>query len=164
MPPLQPPDTHHLSAATGWIELGNAAEAHAELAHITPSLQSHPDVLEVRWQILAKEKNWEACVDLANGMVLDDFNNSFGWIHRSYALHELKRTQEAFDHLETAVALFPNSWHVRYNLACYCCQLKRLPEAQKWLAESLKLGDAKAIKQMAAEDPDLEPLRAIIEK
>ena len=33
--PLAPPDTHHLRAALGWLELGNHVEANAELEQIT---------------------------------------------------------------------------------------------------------------------------------
>ena len=29
---IEPPDTHHISAALGWLGLGNIAEAKAELA------------------------------------------------------------------------------------------------------------------------------------
>src|ERR1043166_9428290 len=50
---LEPPDTHHLSAAVGWLELGNPAEAGEEIARISPAALEHPDVLEVRWQICA---------------------------------------------------------------------------------------------------------------
>ena len=49
MQKLEPPDTHCFSAAIGWLELGNLAEAKAELAQISPAQQEHPDVLEARW-------------------------------------------------------------------------------------------------------------------
>ena len=80
-------------------------------------------------------------------------------IHRSFALHELKRTQEACDLLVPAAALFPKEWLIRYNLACYSCQLGDLEEAGKWLSIAFSLGDAKHVKLMALNDPDLKPLR-----
>ena len=49
--PLQPPDTFHLQAAQGWMELGNHEEANEELELIDAPLRAHPDVLEVRWLI-----------------------------------------------------------------------------------------------------------------
>ena len=52
----------HLEAAQGWLELGNHEEANEELELIDAPLRSHPDVLEVRWGIYAKVKNWEACL------------------------------------------------------------------------------------------------------
>ena len=57
-----------------------------------------------------------------------------------------------------AVELFPKLWLVPYNLACYCAQLGRLQEARQWLKKAFKLGDAKEVKLMALDDPDLEPL------
>ena len=38
--PLAPPDSHHLLAAQGWLELGNHLEANAELEQIAPRLRS----------------------------------------------------------------------------------------------------------------------------
>ena len=66
---LEPPDSHHLLAAQGWLELGSPIEANEELEQIAPQLRAHPDVLEIRWQIYAKEKKWEACVDVAAAIV-----------------------------------------------------------------------------------------------
>ena len=51
---MQPPNSHHLEAAQGWLELGNHEEANEELELIDAPLRSHPDVLEARWGIYAK--------------------------------------------------------------------------------------------------------------
>ena len=53
---------------------------------------------------------------------------------------------------------FPEDPIMRYNLACYECQLGRLEHARNWLQKAFKLGDPKKIKLMALEDPDLQPL------
>src|SRR5580765_5841699 len=105
--PLAHPDSFHLRAARGWLELGNPLEANEELEKIAPALGMHPDVLEVRWQISAKAKQWEACIDLAERIIALTPDNPFGWIHRSFALHELKRTQEAWDNLIRVIKKFP---------------------------------------------------------
>ena len=67
--PLQPPDSLHLRAAQGWLELGNHAEADEELEKITPQLRAHPDVLKVRWEIYAAAKKWEAALDIAATLI-----------------------------------------------------------------------------------------------
>jgi hypothetical protein len=59
----------HLQAAVGWLELGNWLEADAELECIRPSLREHPDVLAARWQIYARAKKWEVCVDIAEAII-----------------------------------------------------------------------------------------------
>lgn len=162
MAPLTTPDTHHLKAARGWLELGNHMEANEELEKITASLRSHPDVLEVRWQIYAKAGEWQACYDIGQAIVRADPKRPLGWIHRSVALHRLKRTQDAYDQLEAAAGIFTDSWHVRYDLACYACQLGFHDEAWEWLTDAFDLGDGAKLKLMALDDPDLEPFWAEI--
>ena len=158
MEPLEPPDNFHLSAAVGWLGLGNWHEANEELEKITLALRAHPEVLEIRWIIYAKAEKWDQCVDIGNALIIVAPDRSFGWIHRSFALHCLKRTQEALDSLIPAAFHFPNEWHIRYNLACYACRLGNYKEAREWLKFAFDLGDAKQIKLLALADPDLEPL------
>ena len=116
-------DQRHLTAAEGWLQLGLHLEAKAELEKIQPQLRSHPDVLELRWHIYAKEKKWDACIDIAATIIKRAPKRVDGWIHRSFALHELQRTQEAFDQLLPAVDQFPKVWTIPYNLACYASML-----------------------------------------
>jgi hypothetical protein len=108
--PLQPPDTFHLSAAIGWIGLGNWREANEELEKITFISRVHPDVLEIRWQICAKAAKWEQSFDIGNALVSEAPERPFGWIRRSFALHCLKRTAEAVEGLAPATVLFPKEW------------------------------------------------------
>jgi len=157
MKALQPPDTLPL-------ELGNHIEANEELENITASLRAHPDVLNVRWEIYAAAKKWEAAVDIAAAIVQLDPDDPLGWVHRSYALHELKRTAEARDNLLRVVEKFPISATMRYNLACYECQLGNLERAKQWLEKAFALGDAKGMKLAALDDPDLQPLWKEISK
>ncbi|MGO8837547.1 MAG: TPR end-of-group domain-containing protein [Limisphaerales bacterium] len=157
MKPLPAPDSHHLSAAQGWIELGNDREASEELEQITPQLRAHPDVLEVRWHIYARAKKWDACVDIAGAIIKLDPNRPDAWIDRSFALHELKRTQEAFDQLLPVAKKFPKVWTIPYNLACYCAQLGRLDDCQAWFKQAMAI-DEQTVKRAAIDDPDLKPL------
>jgi Flp pilus assembly protein TadD len=53
---------------------------------------------------------------------------------------------------------FPKEQIIAYNLACYDCQLGDLNAARSWLEKACALGDARKIKHMALQDPDLEPL------
>jgi tetratricopeptide (TPR) repeat protein len=156
--PLAHPDSFHLRAARGWLELGNPLEANEELEKIAPALGMHPDVLEVRWQISAKARQWEACIELAERIIALTPDNPFGWIHRSFALHELKRTQEAWDNLIRVIKKFPKEAIIPYNLSCYACQLGNLQDALNWLRRAFAVGDGSKVKLMALADPDLEPL------
>ncbi len=158
MAKLQPPDNHHLSAAEGWLELGNSREALAELERITVAQQNRLEVLGTRWSITADLKLWDECVGIATRIVELAPKNVFGWIHRSYALHEMKRTQEARDLLLPAVRRFPKNETIPYNLACYECQLGNEAGARQWLKRAMVRSDPEGIRQQALEDPDLQSL------
>lgn len=158
MKELSESDKHSLRAAEGWFELGCAREAESELESLTPSVRHHPIVLELRWQILAGARQWAACVELARAITKAAPKEPLGWIHLSYALHELKRTQEAWDNLIAVIEEFPKEPTMRYNLACYACQMGQLPEARRWLKKTFALGRKKESKQMALGDLDLKPL------
>lgn len=161
---LQPPDSHHLNAAVGWIELGNIAEAKAELARIPASRRNHPDVLETEWRVHVAEKDWPAALDAARVLVKADPDNPSGWIHQSYSLHELKQTREALDLLLLVVEKFSSICTIPYNLACYACQLGDLKEARRWLGKAIKIRGKNDIKQMALTDPDLRSMWEQIQK
>src|ERR1039457_1785761 len=89
MQKLEPPDTHCFFAAIGWLELGNLAEAKAELAQISPAQQEHPDVLEVRWLVSAGQKQWEEGLQVAQALVRRAPKRSSGWLHQAYALRRI---------------------------------------------------------------------------
>ena len=125
---LEPPDSLHLRAAEGWLELGNYTEANEELEQITPLMRAHPHVLAMRYEIYSQAKRWDYAVEIASTLVQQLPDNALHWINRSFALHELKRTREARDLLLPAAAKFPDGDAIRYNLACYECQLGNLPD------------------------------------
>jgi len=104
--PLQPPDSFHLEGAQGWLELGNPVESSEELEKVSPQMRTHPDVLKVRWEIYAAQKKWEAALDIATTLMELEPEKPLGWVHRSYCLHELKRTREARDNLVPVVDTF----------------------------------------------------------
>src|ERR1039458_39287 len=158
MQKLEYQDQRHLEAAEGWLGLGNQVEAFEELECITPQMRVHPDVLELRWQIYSKEKKWAACVHIARAITKLAPSLSNGWIHWAFSLHELKRTKEAKEVLLPVVGKFPKEYIMRYNLACYECQLGNLKESRAWLEKTFELADENEVKLMALNDHDLEPL------
>jgi len=156
--PLEPPGSHHLNAAQGWLGLGDCQSALDELAFIDPVMQSHPDVLAVRCDIYTAAMKWPEVVAVAWTLVKLVPDEPNGWVRRSFALHGLKRTQQAFDLLLPAARKFPEIPMIPYNLACYCAQLGKLKEARRWLHQSYEIGNARIIKSVARYDPDLAPL------
>ena len=151
-------DLRCMLAAEGWVDLGDGGEAKAELSQISPALQSHPKVLEIRWRIGAKAKDWNQCAELGRALAEAVPDQASGWINHAYALHELKRTQEAWDVLSPLTERFPDVSTIPYNLACYACQMGNLQLAELMLEVAMKIDGPQRIKAMALKDTDLGPL------
>jgi len=162
MEPLGPPESHFLSAAIGWIGLGNLAEAEAELGQIGPALQQHPDVLEVRWSLLAQQQKWDEAVQVARWLLHAAPERPTGWIHQAYALRRATHggLDQAWAVLLPAFDKFPKESIIAYNLACYACQMGRLDDARTWLKRAFALAHKDEIRRQALADLDLQPLWA----
>ncbi|MEK7685424.1 MAG: tetratricopeptide repeat protein [Verrucomicrobiota bacterium] len=157
---LQPPDSHHLSAALGWLDLGSPGEAFRELKKIAPASASHPDVLEVRWLVCSKERKWDEAVVASRELLRVASDQSRNWLHHAYALRRATGggLQAAWDVLRPAWDKFPDEPTIAYNLSCYACQMEQLDEARKWFQCAVQAGDKSALKFMALSDQDLQPL------
>ena len=162
--PLEPPNLHHLRAASGWLLLGADAEAAEDLKRIDPQLHAHPDVLEVRWQIHAKAQNWDACLEIASAIVEIDPDRPSGWISRAYSLRQVPAggLQAAFDSLLPVAEKFPAEPMIPFGLACYACQMGDLEEGRFWLCKAFSAannsGRETRLRSMALDQPELEPL------
>ena len=160
MQKLEPPDWHYVSAAVGWLELGNLAEAKAELARVSAAQQNHPDVLEVRWLVCAEAGLWEEGLQIARALVAGAPERPSGWLHLAYALRRAPQgsVKQAWEALLPAFDKFPNEPVISYNLSCYACQMGQLEAAWVWLKRAFVIGGKAKIKAMALHDSDLEPL------
>jgi tetratricopeptide (TPR) repeat protein len=160
MEPLEPPDTHCLSAAIGWMELGNCEEALFELNSVSPENKEHPDVLEVGWLICAERKSWPEALDFARRLLKAAPQRSSGWLHQAYALRRIPEgtLQLAWDALLPAAGRFPDEPTIPYNLACYACQMGQLDLARDWLNRAIKASNKERVQTMALADEDLKPL------
>lgn len=157
---LEPPDTYYLSAAIGWLELGDRTEAWAELGRIRPAFQKSPEVLEVTWLLNASEQDWPAALITARALMENEPALSAGWLHQAYALRRVPGggLQAAWDALLPVAERFPKEATIPYNLSCYACQLGRLDHARHWLRTALRIGNKAHIKLMALADTDLQSL------
>jgi hypothetical protein len=162
MTDLEPKDWMHLDAAEGWLGLDNVVEADKELKQITPAMRHHPEVL-ARWhELFAKMECWDKCEQIAEEIVELEPESPFGWIHRSYALHEQKLTGMARMKLLPALEVFPEEITIRYNLACYECVLGNISQAKTYICEAFNLAHDQNCtdewKQQMLADEDLKPL------
>lgn len=146
----------------GWLALGDVAEARGEFDQILPENRQHPHVMSVEWHLLSREQRWEEALTVAEAHLAAYADDANAWIQRSYALHEMKRTAEAYRNLLPAFPKFPDESTIPYNLACYCCQLGNLNEARTWLKKAFATEEGDDLREqrrkMAMADPDLQPL------
>lgn len=156
------PDQHHLNGAIGWLALGNTQEARADFEQLTQRHRQLPEALSFEWQLLAAERRWETAVEVADRWTRVAPDAAEAWIQRSFALHEQRATQEAWDKLLPAATLFPTVSTIAYNLACYACQLGHLDAGRRWLRRAMRMLKDKAERLVwataAQQDEDLKPL------
>lgn len=157
---LEPPHTHSVKAAVGWLELGLPEEALTELAGLPADLQEHADVLELRWESLARQQRWDPALEVATILLRNAPDRPSAWLHHAYALRRSSGggLSEAWTALLPAAERFPNEMLIAFNLSCYACQMNRLDDARAWLCRALEVGPRERIKQMALQDKDLQPL------
>ena len=151
---ILPPDSMHLSAATGWMQLGNTDEALVDLDKISDQHRGHYEVLHIEWHIHAQRKAWERCAELGGYMVEQYPKSSAGWINQANSLFYLNRSHDAYQLLEPVAERFPKNEAIPYNLACYACQLGSPGECLDFLKEAAKRDER--YKAMALADEDLK--------
>jgi tetratricopeptide (TPR) repeat protein len=163
---LEMPDSHYLLSALGWYELGNRAEAKAELQQIQPKYQRHPDVLEVKWLLCAAEEDWAGGLEAARALVEAAPNRPSGWLHQAYALRRVEGggLKEAMACLLPVAEKFKKEPIIPFNLSCYACQLGEFEQARVWLELAVRVGGKDQIIKMALADTDLAPLWEEIRK
>ncbi len=155
---LTHPDSFHLQAAQGWLELGNWLEANAELENISPQVRAHPDVLQVRCKIYNDAEQWDYLAEIAYSLCTMIPDSAFGPLHLAHALRKLDRTKEALDALLPVADKFLDEWRIAYQLACYSCKLGELKEAMGWLEAAIDVAGKEDIRAKALDEPDLEAL------
>lgn len=161
---IAPPDSFYLSAAIGWMELGNPAEAAGELSQLSAEIAERMETLAFKWEVYSKLKRWTECLAIADLLVANWPAEATGWIVRSFALHELKRTPEAFDNLRAVAGRFEKISTIPYNLACYACQLGDHADAMDWFRKARAIRSKRDWLKVALNDPDLEPMRDAIQR
>ena len=153
------PDRHLVMAADGWLDLGLPGDALRELERCSPAGRRTRIAANIAWRAHAERRDWPSALAVAERLVSDAPDELGGWLHRSYALHELHRTEEAREALLPAVTRFPKEPILRYNLACYACRMGDLEAARRWLRDVVRLKDVEFLKGLAKDDPDLATLR-----
>ncbi len=153
---LSKEDAAHLSAAEGWLDLGNWREANEELERIAPEHRVHPNVLETRCRVAEMAKAGEMVLTVSQVLTEQLPKRLPGWLHRTGALHKLGKTHEAYHLLVEVVEVFPDNQSIRYEIACYAAQRGLIAEAVEWLKIVFATDTDGEFRKNALDEPALE--------
>ena len=154
--PLEHPDKTHWQAATGYLELGMALDADAELEKIDPFNRAAPQVLALRIEIYRKLKKWELMREIAKR--LNEFQpDEVQWVlSYAFATRRAVSIEVAREILLKSVARFPKEAAIFFNISCYQAQLGMLDSAKDYLKRAFEIDPG--WRAQALEDEDLESL------
>jgi tetratricopeptide (TPR) repeat protein len=160
--PLESPDLKFYEAACGFLQLGMALDADAELEKIDPFNRTAPEVLALRVEIYQKLKKWELMREIAKR--LNEFQpDQVQWVvSYAFATRRAVSIEVAKEILLKSVSKFPREATILFNLACYECQLGRLEVAKDYLRKVFEIDPS--WRKAALDDEDLRPLWDVIGK
>ena len=154
--PLEPPDQQYWIAAVGYVELGMFQEANDQLENIDPFNRAAPEVLAVRIAVYHGLKKWELMQEIAKRLAEFQPDDIQWTISLAYATRRADSIQAAKEILLNAESKFPKEPIIKYNLACYCCQLGESEKAKNYLKKAFEIDSTWILR--ALEDEDLRPL------
>ncbi len=146
-----------IRAAEGYAELGMQEDALAELDRLSPQDQQKTLTLQIRVRILLGLRRWRAALELSERLCELCPQESFGFIHTAFSLHELGRTADAKEVLLGGPPSLLDEPLYYYNLACYDAILGNLDQARAYLRASFRLN--KSFRDTARNDPDLASIQ-----
>lgn len=143
-----------LLAAQGYIELDMPETALRELDELPAEDQSRQEVLQVRLFIFMRARSWRDAMQVCDCLRAADPEQTTGYIHGAFCLHELGQTREAKNLLLSGPAALLREATYYYNMGCYDAVLGNLRDAQHALEISFKMDDK--FREIAKYDPDLK--------
>jgi len=132
-------------------------DAMAELDQVDAEQQDSLAVLRMRAEIILRKREWKSALRVSLRVCQLYPNESLGFIHAAFCLHELGRTEEAKQTLLDGPAKLLDEPIYYYNLGCYDAVLGNLEQAKTYLRASFKLD--KSFREMAKNDPDLDRIK-----
>lgn len=146
-----------ISHAQGYLALGLAAEAEAELDRIVGPDAALPEVATLRLAALHEQEKWPEVRTLAGTLVRGSPEDAGLWVTWAYATRRAESLAAAESILCEAEQLHPADATIQFNLGCYACQRGELAAARSRVDRAIALDGKYA--DLAATDPDLAALR-----
>jgi len=147
----------HWSRVTGYMQLGIIEEALIELAMLPDDDQWGKKKRAMRLEIFQQQKKWQEMAEVAHGLRMEFPEDVQWWIADAFATRRSQSIEQAREILLEGLVCHYEDATIRFNLACYACQLGSLGECMDFLKEAVKRDER--IKVMAMEDEDLKDVR-----
>jgi tetratricopeptide (TPR) repeat protein len=136
---LEPPDQQFFKAACGYAQLGMFLDANEELEKVDPFNRAVPEILALRIEIYRGLKKWELMAEMSKRLAEFQPTNVQWVVSFAYATRRANSIEEAKKLLLNAESKFPKEAVIKYNLACYCCQLEDLESAREYLKRAFEI-------------------------
>jgi hypothetical protein len=149
-----------LLAAQGYLELEMPVEALAELGSLSAEEKDREEVLQLRLFVLMRGRLWTPAREVCERLRQLFPEESTGYIHGAFCLHELGRTAEAKEILLSGPPGLMREATYFYNLGCYDAVLGNLDEATASLRTSFEMDNK--FREIAKYDPDLKSVSDLL--
>jgi len=153
---LESPDKECFEVACGYAELGMYLDANQELEKIDAFNRAAPEVLALRISIYCALEKWELMAELAKRLIEFQPDNPEWPVSLAYGTRRAISIQAAKEILLNAERKFPKEAVIKYNLACYCCQLREIENAKNYLKQTFEIDSNWRL--AALDDEDLKAL------
>jgi predicted Zn-dependent protease len=142
-----------LEAATGWLELGLADEALAELDSLPHEAQHQRAALELKLTAQMICESWNSAADTARLLCLKAADEPVFFLRAAFCLHETGDTLAACNWLLRGPKTLFEMPISHYNLACYLWTLGDASRARLHLRRAITMDES--FREEARHDRDL---------
>ncbi|MEM1059235.1 MAG: hypothetical protein AAGK14_08295 [Verrucomicrobiota bacterium] len=127
-----------IDAVSGYLDLGMIDEALATLEALENAHNGvrRAQFLALRLKLSRKFQRWDSMRKAATRLKELAPHEPEVWISEADAIRHAVNVKAAADHLREAEILFPDNAHIKFQLGCYHCQLKRLEEGEQYVREA----------------------------
>ncbi len=130
-----------LEAATGWLELGVADEALAELQTLPPEARTQRRALELTLAAQMANEAWNPAADTARLLCLKAADEPHFFLSAAFCLHETGDTLAACNWLLRGPKSLFSMAVFHYNIACYLWTLGQASRARSHLHRAILMDD-----------------------
>jgi tetratricopeptide (TPR) repeat protein len=108
-----------LQVVQGYQELGMNDEAWEELSDIERRFPATPPIVQMKVLLMESDSEFDKAFSLTSELRRMEPHGAAGYIHGAYCLHELGRTDEALEMLDSAPEAVRDEALYHYNKGCY---------------------------------------------